>query len=100
MYYVVIVSELERLTERMDEVAEMEIAVAEATPTVEIEPTIEADPAEEIAEDPIQAEIAAKIAAVRAVPAAPSATADEQVKSFANIDGVDYSQYFEDTKEV
>ena len=87
------------LSPAISEVAEMEIAVAEATPTVEIEPTIEADPAEEIAEDPIQAEIAAKIAAVRAVPATPSATADEQMKSFANIDGVDYSQYFEDTKE-
>ena len=56
------------LSTAISEVAEMEIAVAESTPDVEIEPTIEADPALEV-EDPIQEEIAAKIAAVRAVPA-------------------------------
>ena len=129
------------LSTAISEVAEMEIAVAESTPDVEIEPTIEADPALEV-EDPIQEEIAAKIAAVRAVPAsshnveqeqdtpaAPVAAPDQSMyleqlaaiesatkaaasqpttfadlassdSSFANIDGVDYSKYFEDSKEV
>ncbi len=128
------------LAPAISEVAEMEIAVAESTPAIELEPTIEADPELEV-EDPIQSEIAAKIAAVRAVPAssrnveqaqdtpaAPVAAPDQSMyleqlaaiesatkaasqpttfadiassdNTFANIDGVDYSKYFEDTKEV
>ena len=130
------------LAPAISEAAEIEIAVAETTPAVEIEPTIEADPSLEIEEDPIQSEIAAKIAAVRAVPAsshnveqaqdtpaAPVAAPDQSMyleqlaaiesatkaaasqpttfadlassdNDFANIDGVDYSKYFEDTKGV
>lgn len=74
------------------------------------EPVVE-DP-EEV--DPIQAEIAAKVAAAVATPnqslymeqlaalaaaATPSSPSQEQQKnSFTNIDGVDYSKYFEDTE--
>ncbi len=87
----------------ISEAAQIEIAVAETQPIVEIEPTIEADPATPEAEDPIQAEIASKIAAVRAVSASAEPvmlTPEEQVNNFVNMDGVDYSKYFEDSGEV